>query len=462
LYRSEVVQNFLKKRIRMSKHLGFVTNYEVRFESVFTSEPIQQNFREFLERNLNAESLLFVLAVSDFKKIKVEKEKVKKALQILMTYVTEGSDQEINVSSEVRKKCVRAFSESHQLEKSNELVVPSTVFEEAVLVVQRELRDDAFARFVRSESFIRFCKLKGEAYLDTIADNISEIARNALSFRPTDFLSRRINDRDVTFILRLSEDSPDWTPIRRTRAGEKEKNQYAYISKTSYAIGDSMDLKLFKITGVLPYSAEQVMHSITRQDTSTMYDANSTCWEPIEYLESTDTDYACVHCNFEMSLRIPFMKKRHSMQVITMCYDPSRQCYIWIGKTSTQYSEKSDKVINNKRTSSMIKAEYLYGYVLYKISDNKMRYVHVSYADLKMKSMSDTLFKMAVKKRAKGIHEGFGAVCELMAKESFTRPTNDCGGILRTLDEFQDRYIKTGKPKIWDTLRPPVEVVNNV
>jgi hypothetical protein len=238
----------------------------------------------------------------------------------------------------------------------------------------------------------------------------------------------------------------DWEPLRATKKNAVERDYYTYISKTSYAIGDQITgLQLGKITGTLPFSAEEVLHSIVKTDTSKLWDHNQTHWEMVHYQPIDHKHpYACCHTDFEMTTGVPMMHKRYSLQMSTVVYDTERKCYIWVGKSLDEPLARD--------TSHMVKADFLYGYALYQISSTKMRYVHVVYADLK-NNMISTLFKTAMKKREKGLHQGFMQVCKLAQSEGFPRPEKDCG-LLKSFDEFKDTYLQDDAVKTWEISKP--------
>jgi hypothetical protein len=493
-----------------------LSQYEMQFELLLDEPSAVEHFTYHLRRNLNQEPLLFTVAVRNVR-LAPEEDKLVLINSIYEEYIREGAASEINIDAIVRRDIKERLSilqtlvleaiekqresldrnsstvddlkkesfsktkpkesffkqafnprkridekenllrdqsiEVIQIEEPSEpkqLVKPTNynIFEDVQQIILRELKEDAFPRYVRSQDFFEFIKLKGVKMIQLLGKNITQEGRNALVYRPRDFKSDAITDKDIIFILKLNEDSLDWEPLRKAKRNMVNREYYTYISKTSYAIGDQINgLQLGKITGTLPFSAEEVLRSIVRQDTSKLWDANSTHWEQVDYQKiDSRHPYACCHTDYEMSTGVPMMHHRYSLQLSTVVYDTERKCYIWVGKSLDQPLARD--------TSHMVKADFLYGYTLYKINSKKMRYVHCVYADLK-NNMISSLFRTAMKKRETGLHQGFMQVCKLAQENGFPRPQNDCG-LLTSLDDFMAKYLSTDSTgvKTWDISKP--------
>src|SRR3989338_2276071 len=94
---------------------------------------------------------------------------------------------------------------------------------------------------------------QGDDILPLIAINLGiSSPRNAVRFQPKDLTSGTISDKDVKFVLRLNSDTSDWQRIYEGKDGSS-----TFISRTNYSIGGMRELKLGKITGYLPCSAEE-------------------------------------------------------------------------------------------------------------------------------------------------------------------------------------------------------------
>jgi hypothetical protein len=434
-----------------------IVDFQVQLELVMNEPEANDHFTKYLQRSLNLEGYLFLRKLEKLKSPQTKNaEKAQLVIEIYKDFVCIGSQHEVNIDGFARNKVEQAIESAKQLENTEELVVTTEVFAPIETVVSREIREDAFARYVRSEDFLYFVADKGEDYLKRIAADASLKGKIELVFRNSDFEGMSITDKDIAFVLRMNEDSPDWRPLRRTKSKDaKERDHYAYISKTSYHVGDSIEgLHLCKFTGILPYSAEEVIYAISRIDTSKAYDNNQTAWHGVQYTKEDASNpnlpYSTMHSYWEADLHLPFHKHRHCIQMSTIVEDTARRAYIWAGKTTRVFDEKIESVYNStKQRKNMINCDFVYGYTVYKISDSMCRYVHAVYADVKIK-MGLTLFKMVMKKREEGIHEGFLAVCKLHKLHGFSQREKD-GGLMTSLNEYRARYLPNeNSVKTWE------------
>jgi hypothetical protein len=98
------------------------------------------------------------------------------------------------------------------LEKVKDEKVSSEVLLPVHKIIYRELKEDVFARYIRSQQFQTLCNKKGKEFMHQIA--IDDTINGSMMYQPADFRSNTIVDRDIQFILKMSEDSNDWTCIK--------------------------------------------------------------------------------------------------------------------------------------------------------------------------------------------------------------------------------------------------------
>jgi hypothetical protein len=436
-----------------------LAKYQVQLDLIKTVPEANEHFKQYLQRSFTFESYLFLLEVDKMKLPQYSSEqKASKIVQIYKDFICIGSPHEVNIDNKAREKVEAVLVESKQLDHLDQLLVNTDVFYPVEAVVSRELRMDAFPRYIRSEDFIEFVSKKDEDFLRQIAVVDVPWGAQELVFRPSDFQSTRMTDKDIIFVLRMNEDSPDWTSLRATKKKDvKERDHYCYISKTSYHVGDAIEgLHLCKFTGYVPYSAEHLLEAISNIETSKAYDNNQTLWCAADYvpMDSGANPFSTFVSYWEADIRIPLSRQRHCVQLSTCVYDSARKCYIWAGKTTRTFNERVQQVYNETpQRRKMVTVDFIYGYTVYKISEDKCRYVHSIYADIKLK-MGLSMFKMVMKKREKGIHQGFLAVCQQLAKVNKETPLSDRSeknGVMKTFDDYMTKYLPNEESiKTWD------------
>ena len=152
-------------------------DYEVQFDKVMVVAEARQLFADFLKKNLTEESLLFIHDVDEFKRIEDKKEQVTKILVIVDTYILKGAKKEINIDGRERELIEKQIAESKQRENTDTIVVQARLFDRVYPLILQEMKQDSFARFIRSVQFSKFANQKGEDFIKQIAIHVSLLER---------------------------------------------------------------------------------------------------------------------------------------------------------------------------------------------------------------------------------------------------------------------------------------------
>ncbi|KAL0479804.1 loco [Acrasis kona] len=399
-----------------------------------------KHFSVYLSKSLNLEGFMFLHKLKTIKSpLTSPQEKVFAIKEIYYTYISMDGYNTINIDDKTRRLIESDIKQSNQL-CTDELVVDFDIFVRAEKVVMKELKEDAFPRYIRSVEFAEFLHSKGEKYIKNISTNASFNASDEVVFRSSDFNSALLTDKDIEFILKINDNDKGWVPMRSTSG----KFIGCYISRKLHHSGDMIKgLRLCKFVGNLPYSAEHVLRSITLFKTSKIYDRNQKVYEELDYVKTSrkgGIPFSLCYAYWEGVLNVPLVRRRKCIQVSTIVYDTERKAYIWFGKSTRTINKKLELALNaNNKRKEAEELDYHWSYCIYETGEDECRYVHTVYADIKLNSLVDSLFKINMKRRAKGLHEGFSKVCDYCPS-----PGAACKGqayLLRTLEDFKARYI---------------------
>jgi hypothetical protein len=377
----------------------------------------------------NEESLLYLNAIDEYVRINDPQEQYQKAQKIVDTFVRISSRHELNVDNYSRDAVIQRITPNTKLTRQ--------VFDPITKIIMRELKEDAFPRYIRTTNFKCFVILKGEDFIRSIALDLRVAGiRNAVLFQPKDFSSDCITDRDIQFIMKLNQDTSDWEAII-----EKIDRQ-AYMSKTNYSIGGMKGLRLGKIVGTLPYHIDQVMQVEFDSQFRQEFDPHVREMLGTKVVKAGDGNnnpYTVTIFRYTMSLGPTFQRRVFDM-INVYGYDTERQCFFAIGKTSDIIAD----TLPPSEKKKFVHAQMIYGYNYYKISDNKTRYVHVYYNDVKLPLINDIIFAEAVKQRSKYHHEGYLKLLKKGIKAPEDTPQQ------AVWNDFKERYLVNGKVKTWD------------
>jgi hypothetical protein len=220
---------------------------------------------------------------------------------------------------------------------------------------------------------------------------------------------------------------------------------YSYLSALKYPLdGVCPEQMAAKFVGVLPVSAEDAMYALLDREYRSR-------WEPFTKLQvdlppHTEGDYQVAVSYAELKF-MPIMSSRYCIGQCLVVYDTERRAYLIFSKTST--GVQIDPKIRNKPNSVPLVVASIHA--IYKISDDKCRYVTLSLVHLNTKDMANNFaVRTMFKKRGKTMFNNWVKLSkERIEKYGHQRPKYNPD--LDTLDEFNKRYLsEEGASKTWD------------
>ncbi len=244
--------------------------------------------------------------------------------------------------------------------------------------------------------------------------------------------------------MRCNCDTRDWKRISAPAEGFT-----SYISKTNYSIGGLQDLKLGKIVGFLPCSAEEAIGWLCIDEVKHLFDRKqreSNLCKVIKAGDNNSNPYDLLVYNYGVNIGGVFRRRNYTL-VTTIVYDTERMCYAIVGKTGSCYNELAGQYHLKK---NQIQAEQIYGYSFYRISENLTRFVHVSYNDTKLpKFIVDNAFGPICITRARALHQGFLDMMKYCQENNVT-PNEKDHPRYALIEEFKRKFIQGGEKKTWE------------
>ncbi|KAL0476514.1 hypothetical protein AKO1_004595 [Acrasis kona] len=419
---------------------NILNNRLVVFDRVFTNNILADHFLKYLKLSFNEEGYLFLLEQRKFVS-EDDETRSKHSQDILNTFISIGSPKELNIDGITRKNVSRRIEEC----RADNYPIPKDVFDELTQIITRETRDDSFARYQRSETFLELVRNHGASLINDICANDENTCRDTLLFSSDNFSQDTVTDYDIKLLLRLSEDSADWKALRVSKKNEVERESFSYISKRTFTTSDGIKIKLAKFTGVIPFSAEQTFHALVNRDLQKYWDSKQVKNEPFCY--SKAGDYSVTVQDYVMNIVPHLMKKRQATKMSSAVYDTKRKCYLYACKTTDAY----EKQIDPKNAC----IRFYFGVMLYRISETKCRYVYTLYyqftSNIKSDKVRNAIFNLAMKQKSKAFHSGIVKACQKQRDVGFKRPENNT--ILDTFDDFSTKYLDSpNSVKTWDIL----------
>jgi hypothetical protein len=416
---------------RRRTHNAWFEKYEVQFQRVFKVPEVLENFAIYLKKCLVEESLLFILAVEEYR---TSSPTIEKMRDIHGKFIKSSGTHEINIPGSNKEKIEQVIS---QYDNKSAIEPDLTVFNEVYDSVLRDLRGDVFPRYIRTNNFKTFILSKGENFYKEIAIDVSTFNRCDLLIRPSDFDSKYITKQDVDFIKQMLQDSNDWITMSKAVKKGEISDHYAYISRTSYSMNDRLrKLGITKFTGVLPVSAKEFLPAFLDRDMAKIWDKNMESDVLLEHLpasNSPDQPYSCVLANYTVK-KMPIIKRRRMQVVLTLLYDDSSRSYLWVGKSTTAYPFPE----TSEPTCWMAG---IYAYVLHEVNDTSCKYTHICYLDSGLPMKLEEMFQnKSYAIRAKGIQEGLLKICKAYVGRS-DKPKNDLGSFSNLNDYLTKNNI---------------------
>jgi hypothetical protein len=422
---------------------SLLDGYTVHFPQLFINEEFKADFLKFLKINLNDEGMLFCLAAKQFLSLPTEKLQVAKLLEIVDQFIKISAKRELNIPCDVRTEVLKKIEESKQREKPTTMVAPKTILDKMYKLVYKELKEDAFPRYIRSPRFFNLIDEKGTGFLHQIATNTSLLEPGVIKLQPTDFKSDRLIDRDIEFALKMYEDSPDWMALNKS---SNKLGPRSFISNRNYCIGQmDNELKLCKITGTVPFNIEHTVKTFFTSAAQKYHDKNVI---QMEVLKSGLNDWYHTIPSLLMRATLdvgPLLHPRELVYLATLVYDSERECYIHVGKSTEAFDILPQ--------ANVVRSHCFIGFIFDPVNDNLTRYTQVFYTDFKFKMASDMSFKGFVKGRAKQLHEGISEACKLSAEEKLEiQKDDDVKAIYEVANDFKERYLNDSAIKTWTVL----------
>src|SRR3989338_1178139 len=221
-----------------------------------------------------------------------------------------------------------------------------------------------FRRYIRSDHFSNFLE-SNEQVLKLISIDLSTTSpRNAVRFQPRDLIGFTISDKDIQFVLRLNSDTSDWQQVY-----QGPDNWSGFVSRTNYSIGGLNSLKLAKIVGFLPCSAEEAIAMDQLDETRHMFDGNQReqhyiC--TIKAGDNNDNPYSYTLYNYALEIGTLFRRRNFAL-VNTIVYDTERMCYANIGKSASCFTELTQQ---HHKKKHYVQSEMIFGFSYYRISES--------------------------------------------------------------------------------------------
>ncbi|KAL0476708.1 Rgs13 [Acrasis kona] len=360
-------------------------DYEVQFDLLLEENEVLADFQKYLELCHVPEAIPFLTDIKQVRGLTSERDIKNTYDSIYHKYFVEGANFELNIDG-VLKNAIKAAIEG------DDVIKKPLLFFEAYKIVYSDLKEDCLPRYVRSKHFQMYSK-KGEALIKKISIHVSQIPNKALLYEPKDFNCETINDRDIVFLLKLAEDSPDWSGGNI----DSDPDHFScYTSRTNYAIGGSTRLKLGKSSGYLSCSAFKAMNITSNFEWTSRSDKTITSWKSVGYKKIDASTPYPIHCS-QLVFHFPLATGRVANLLSTVVYDTEKKCYIFLMKTTQKihtggYPEQMSDVEPFKSghgrddidTTNFIPISMICGWVFKEISDNKCMFTLVSFYDLKL------------------------------------------------------------------------------
>nr|BAV14116.1 sensors of blue-light using FAD [Naegleria fowleri] len=468
--------------------IAFTSQHEPRLLDMHSPEIIQ--FLESVEALSQASSLQEVLS---------------NALTMIKVFVTPCAIQEINIGAAERNALIENFnrflSQHTDTFQSLQELTPSllfdflSIFEEARITVTSELKQDIFPRFVRSKRFLDFLdglppQKEWASDLSSIntSRSLATLFTNPVSYEyywrnyQADCSNQFITVEDLKFVHSLTLDSSWWKLLKE---GNKKKKEYytSFVSQDAHQIikpgsteeRDANPQKLFKCSGVIGYSVEELLFTLSSPYLMMTFDNPLSVIEQLDYLNPYDvicsTTYQPLNTSsndttdrfshrqeptvsnvsmdsFDMlSFSEHFNDEHFPTTICTETYPfgwPITNRDFVVSQTIV-YEAKSQRYILVKKSVShplfpkrrgTIRAFTVGGWSIQRVTEKQTRFCFVSYTDM---DMNDVVFLRLCKKRGKKLFDGLNDILTRNARNGFPRPMYSCG-LLNTLSDFIDHF----------------------
>ena len=433
---------------------------------------------------------------------------------IIETFILPQSEMEVNIGRKEKEVVMLKYKQlqSQWSESSSAILEPVKIweiFEEARIVIMTELKQDVFPRFIRSQRFISFIQTHDKEFLDKIGLNLGRRISDTVSVssdessgnsttqrkkvtvdysvRPefywknyqADASIHNITQQDVKFVNSLTLDSNIWQLFK---VGDKKKGEYfaSFVSKQKLSVfkPDSTTerqvnpQKLYKFTGVINHSLEELLFTLTNPAYMMDYDNQLSVVEQLDYLNGFDysssisvqgssstfwenenfddsssdgglsvdsqssTSPKVSHSDDKFSSSIcletyPFgwpISNRDFLVTQSLIYEAKTQRYILV--------KKSISHPNYPKRKGTTRGFIVGGWTIQRVTENQTRFCFVSFTDM---DLNERVFNQLCKKKGKRLFDGLNQTLDRNSENGFLRPLFSCG-LLETLEDFLKFY----------------------
>jgi hypothetical protein len=204
-----------------------LSNYIIRFESLFLVPEIAVNFYEFLKTEFNTDNWDFITSLQMLNKL-CQKKNTKKIIThvqlICNTFIVEKAPKEIHIAKAHKEEILKQIS---LLDKKswNLKVSPNQLFETLEKRILMEYKNDAFKRFIRTPEALKIIE-KHKNSRHVLTPLISQV----YNYKDEDFQDKPLNEKDLEFLNFLQTDNANWQMILSNKKG----NQTGFSSISNY------------------------------------------------------------------------------------------------------------------------------------------------------------------------------------------------------------------------------------
>ena len=174
--------------------------YDIQFSQLLVHQSAVEHFMDYLKTQHSEESLLFLLAVNEFKECTDQRSK---AIEIYNEFIVPSSKHTINIPNRDRDQIVTDIND----EDDSNL---DSIFDSTYAMVYRQLREDCGTRYLRSKEFQKFVNKMGKDFMNEIAIDVSMKPYEDVILRKEDFSQKTVTHKDVEFLMHVLSDSTEW------------------------------------------------------------------------------------------------------------------------------------------------------------------------------------------------------------------------------------------------------------
>jgi hypothetical protein len=338
--------------------------------------------------------------------------------------------REVNISATERQTLIK----THGNIETVGIEAMMNQFARAAKVVVAEMKNDVMPRFIRSKVWLELVNSKVADWLDTVGALKLAIE---MEYTDADFKQHYVEDRDISFMRFLSQDSYDWKLLgwdknRQIMAFQSESILRKYLPNVSWVQDGA---SIVKFVGILDYPFEAVEHYMLHAKYVNEFDANVTRQRTVQYLSYE-----------ELKLKYPEKKMNQGRSVCVMLYDvkfpfPFAPRIYCVNSTAIFDPETHESITMSKPCIHSALDEYdlkktlpfteFQLYSIRKLDDQRTMYYQLHIAHFGSK-MGNKLSALAVFDRAKQLSNN---ITKFMAKKQGQDiPENDeDDGLMRPL-----------------------------